>query len=161
MEQNDSKPSSSKTGLIVAAVVVLLGVGAGVYALTMQNDDDTTETSSSSSSQGTATNDTTNKTTSGEDAVSNVGSTIISFTDDGFDKSEYTSKAGEAVTVKNDSSMEVQFSSDDHPTHTEHSELNLDVLSPGESATFTPPGAGSYDFHDHINDQFTGTLIVE
>lgn len=87
--------------------------------------------------------------------------TTIIFTNDGFTPSEYTSKAGEAVTVKNDSSQRLQFSSDDHPTHRIHPEINLTTLAPGESATITPGGAGVYHFHDHIDDSKTGTLTVQ
>lgn len=156
---NNSNGKSSKVGLIIAVVVVLLGIGAAVYALNMQPSK-TSESTSNSTSNDTSSNNS-GQGSSNDDAVSNVGSTVITFTDDGFDKAEYTSKAGEAVMVTNESSMDVQFSSDDHPTHLENTELNLDVLSPGESATFTPAGAGTYKFHDHINDEFTGTLIVE
>jgi hypothetical protein len=87
--------------------------------------------------------------------------TVIVFTDDGFDPLKYVSKEGEAVTVRNDSSMDLQFSSADHPTHLEHPEFNMEVLSPGESGTFTPESIGTFEFHDHLNSQFTGTLTVE
>jgi len=85
----------------------------------------------------------------------------ISFTDDGFSQATYTFPAGSAIRVDNQSSMDLQFSSDDHPTHKEHPELNMKVLGPGEAGTFTPPGKGTYRFHDHINDEFTGTLVIE
>jgi len=154
MEQPNK--SASKAGLVVAAIVVLLGIGFAVYMVNNDSgkkDTDSTQTTADSSA---GTNDTTNTT---EKAV--VGSTVITFTDEGFDKSTYTSKDGEAVTVKNESSMDLQFSSDDHPTHLEHQELNMDILGPGESGTFTPAGTGTYKFHDHINDQFGGTLVVQ
>ena len=157
--ENNTKSNSTKIGLIVAALVVVLGIGAAVYALTMPSDETDTNQTATETSQPTAD---TSEDPAAVDATENaVGSTVITFTDDGFDKSNYSAKAGEAVTVTNDSSMDVQFSSDDHPSHRENTELNMATLSPGESGTFTPPGAGSYDFHDHINDQFTGTLTVE
>jgi hypothetical protein len=135
----------------VALVVVILGAGAAVYALTMQpaKEDTATNSSTSSTSSSAAASD------------AKVGSTVIKFTDKGFDKSTYSSKAGEAVTVKNDSSMDLQFSSGPHPTHTEHPELNEGILRPGESAPFTPSGPGTYSFHDHLHDQYTGMLVVK
>jgi uncharacterized protein YxeA len=153
MEQNNK--SSSRVGLIIAAVVVVLGIGLAVYALNNNSNknSDNVQTKSTSSSKTSNTSDTTKK------AV--VGSTVITFTDKGFDKSTYTSKAGESVTVKNASSNDLQFSSGPHPTHTDHPELNMSVMGPGESGTFTPAGKGTYSFHDHIDEQFTGTLIVE
>lgn len=151
MEQQNK---SSKVGYVVAAIVMVLGVGFAVYALNnnsgKDNDNDNDGTTQTKSSESTA-----------KSSKAIVGSTVITFTDKGFDKSTYNSKAGEAVTVKNESSMDLQFSSDDHPTHLTHPELNMDILGPGESGTFAPAGTGTYKFHDHIDDQFTGTLIVQ
>lgn len=87
--------------------------------------------------------------------------TIITLTDAGFDKASYTVKAGDTVTVKNESSSAMQFSSADHPTHLENPELNMSVIEPGQSGTFVAETAGTFGFHDHLNDQFTGTLVVE
>lgn len=145
---------SSKIWLVIAAVVVVLGIGLAVYALNKgsgSGSDDQAKTAGSS------------KTNSASNVSKNevVGSTIITLTDKGFDKSTYTSKVGEAVTVRNNSSNDMQFSSGEHPTHLEHPELNMGVMGPGETGTFTPSGKGTYSFHDHINPQYTGTLIVE
>jgi hypothetical protein len=151
VEQNNK--SSSKAGLIVAAIIVVIGVGLAVFALNNNSDNDNDNNKTATPTKTNNTSDTTKK------AV--VGSTVITFTDKGFDKSTYTSKAGEAVTVKNSSSMDLQFSSGEHPTHLEHPEINMGILSPGDSGTITPAGKGTYSFHDHINAEFTGTLIVE
>lgn len=108
------------------------------------------------------TKDTTTKpqpTTSNKSEQPKSAVTII-FTDDGFSSATYTVRKGEVVTVTNKSSMELQFSSDNHPTHTQEPELNMDVLAPGQSGTFTPTEVGTWTFHDHINSQFTGTLKV-
>lgn len=84
----------------------------------------------------------------------------IVFTNDGFTPNTLTVKAGTVVTVKNESSNKVQFSSDDHPTHREDPEINMKTLAPGESGTFTPTKIGTQGFHDHIDDSKVGTLIV-
>lgn len=89
----------------------------------------------------------------------NEGITIV-FTNSGFEDSSYMVKAGQTVTVKNDSSMEVEFSSDEHPTHTDNPELNMEDLQPGETQTFTPENAGTWGIHDHRHAQYTTTLIV-
>jgi hypothetical protein len=85
----------------------------------------------------------------------------IVFTDKGFSQPTYTFPADTAIKVDNQSSMDMQFSSDDHPTHKEHTELNMKVLGKGESGTFKPAGKGTYKFHDHINDQYEGTLVIQ
>jgi hypothetical protein len=146
--------STSKFIWIIAAVLLVLAVGGLLYAMTRG---DTTKDAASDMPAGTSSETNTPPTTGDEETKG----TVIVFTDDGFDPLKYVSKEGEAVTVRNDSSMDLQFSSADHPTHLEHPEFNMEVLSPGESGTFTPESTGTFEFHDHLNSQFTGTLTVE
>lgn len=42
-----------------------------------------------------------------------------------------------------------------HPTHSEYPPLNIGYLKRGESKTVAFPKAGSFGFHDHINDSDT------
>ncbi|MBC7764688.1 cupredoxin domain-containing protein [Microbacteriaceae bacterium] len=86
--------------------------------------------------------------------------TTISFTDSGFSPTSYTAKAGSTITIKNNSKMNLEFSSDDHPAHTKNTELNMGTQKPGESVTFTVTKAGTWGFHDHLHDEYTGTLVV-
>lgn len=157
MEQNNQ---SSKMGIILAVAVIAVGIGVTAFMLGQKPADEQSPNEKSASSE-TAVSDKDTTDESPDSTTGNVGSTVITFTDDGFDKTQYTSKAGEAVMVKNASSMDLQFSSDSHPTHRDHPELNESILSPGQSSSFTPNGKGTYGFHDHLNDQYTGTLIVE
>ena len=85
----------------------------------------------------------------------------IVFTNQGFAQPSYTFPAGMAIRVHNQSSKDMQFSSDDHPTHRKTPELNMEVLPAGESGTFTPPAKGTYGFHDHINARYKGALIIQ
>lgn len=162
MEQKKSKVGVA----VVAGIVVLIGIGAAVYALTMPQSSKES-TSSGDSNNSSSTGDTSTAGSSSDDPDTPVSSDVSSnetivFTNDGFSKSSYKVTAGSVVTVRNDSSMSVQFSSADHPTHLEEPALNMSTLSAGQSGTFTAPDEpGEYGFHDHINDQFTGTLIVE
>jgi plastocyanin len=145
---------SSIASVVIAGVLILLGVGIAVAALGSSNEKrgaSTTASEESSSSQKQ----------SGSTSGTVEGTTVIRFTDSGFDRASYTSKAGESVTVKNESSMDLEFSSDDHPTHREHAELNMKTLAPGESGTVTPATTGVFKFHDHIHDEYTGTLTVQ
>jgi len=132
----------------------VLALGALVYAMSRNDESDVAR------DQPTGRTETTGQAGSNDNEIQAEGTQVI-FTDDGFNPSSYTSREGEAVTVRNDSSMELQFSSADHPTHQDTPEFNLPVLGPGESATFTPNGTGTFGFHDHINSQYTGTLTVE
>lgn len=89
-----------------------------------------------------------------------LNSITIVFTDSGFERSSYSARKGQTVTVKNQSSSELEFASDEHPTHRQQPELNIAATAPGESTTFTPTKTGAWGFHDHIRSQFTGELIV-
>lgn len=151
MQAKHKNPSK----LIIGVVLVLVGLALLVWALVGRKTDvPSTETISSQAetSQDTAT------------PVANTNesaeASLITFTRSGFTPSEVTVKKGAIVTVKNESNTNVQFSSDDHPTHTKQTEMNLEVLSPGESASFTISRVGTWGFHDHIDDSKTGTLTV-
>jgi len=147
---------NSKTIWIIATVVVAALLGVVAYVLTMNRQTAST----------TTTNTTQQKTTEQQpeapaaDATQGSQAVTITFTDEGFATKNYTVSAGKEVKVENNSSMQLQFSSDDHPTHTEETELNLAVLAPGESASFTPTKVGAWSFHDHLHDQYTGVLTV-
>ena len=93
--------------------------------------------------------------------VENSSESTIIYTDNGFESADLTVKSGTILEVKNISSKSLQFSSDDHPTHTKNSELNLKVLSPGKSETFKVSKKGTFGYHDHLNKDHTGNLTVE
>lgn len=141
---------------ILVLLLVVTGLGATGYALLNKSDKEPTTNTTTSVNQDTATPDVDGATEQAE-----AGLPTIVFTDDGFTQSEYRFAEGTAIRVKNQSSMGMQFSSDDHPSHLDDPELNMALLEAGESGTITPPGKGTYGFHDHINDQYTGTLIIE
>lgn len=97
--------------------------------------------------------------TSADHSITNETVTIT-YTDDGFSPSSYMIKVGGTVTVVNNSSHDLEFSSDNHPTHTKETELNMDILKPGKSGTFTVTKVGTWGFHNHLRDQDTGSLMV-
>ncbi len=150
----EPKPNRTIVVIATSVIAVVLVIAGVLYATSRRNS---TEQTPPAHSQTTNTADQATNTTNNEVVAS--GATIV-FTDNGFSPQNYTVKKGQAVTVKNTSSSDVQFSSDDHPAHTDDPELNMSVLKPGESGTFTPPRAGTHGFHDHLQDQFTGTLVV-
>lgn len=155
----------SKVVLIVILVVAVLAV-AGVAALIITNPSSapnaTDSESSNSSSNSNAASDTTDSadSTATESTDGTAETATITFTDNGFTPTTLTVKKGTVVTVVNTSSHSVQFSSDDHPTHREDPEINMETLAPGKSGTFTATTVGTHGFHDHIDDSKVGTLIV-
>lgn len=159
MERNKSK-------LIIGVVLVIVGVGLLVWVLAGMNANAPSgESSGVDQAQITtgSNRDSDNQNVNPDEPVSSEQSdqsATIVFTDKGFEPSKLSVKVGATVTVKNNSSEDVQFSSDDHPTHKLNQGMNLRVLAPGESAMFITNQAGNWGFHDHINDSFTGTITV-
>lgn len=89
------------------------------------------------------------------------GSPTITFEGSAFSPETLTVKAGDTVTVRNDSSRSIQFESDPHPAHTDNTELNASIIRAGESKSFVPTRTGTFGYHDHLNPNATGTLIVK
>lgn len=85
----------------------------------------------------------------------------ITATPNGFEPAELSVDRGTIITIKNESGRYVEFSSDNHPTHRKNPEMNLKVLSDGESTSYTAETAGEWGFHDHINDEWTGVITVK
>ena len=137
----------------VIALVILAVIGGGVFFVMQSSDGADANNTSPSTKQ-------TDKSTTSKDAALDSVATIT-YTDNGWNPETITISAGETVTVQNDSSSSVQFSSNDHPTHTKNSELNLPTLSAGESQTFTPETTGTFGIHDHLNPSKTATVIVQ
>lgn len=153
---------SSRVAWIIGAAVVVAVVIVVAYAFAMNREqgNDVTPVESSDSSTGAPSSDNSQGVNTESESDKKGKNVTISYTNEGFMPTAYTAKVGDDVTVKNNSSKQLQFSSDDHPTHTEEQELNLKVLAPGDEATFTPTKPGDWGFHDHLNSQFTGVLKV-
>jgi plastocyanin len=151
-------------GVIIGIVVVVLVVAGGVFALTKKSDDktdtSTTPTTANNSTESQSTTPSDNATSNASDSDQN-SSTTITYSDSGFSPATLTVKAGTTVTVKNDSSSSLQFSSDPHPVHTDNPELNMGVLAPGKSDTFTVTKTGTWGYHNHLNPSDTGTIVVQ
>ena len=154
--QNPEQTSKqSKTVMIVIIVIVVLAV-AGVAALIFANP---TKAPTTTQNEETGSNSQTDANNAG--TTDEAGKTAtIAFTSNGFSPATLTVKKGTKVTVINNSNDPVQFSSDDHPTHREDPEINMEELAPGQSGSFTVTTVGTHGFHDHLNDSKTGTLIV-
>ena len=149
MSEDTKYHSKSKTA--IAAVLIIIGlVAASIVAVIVfapkQSTENTVETKAPN--------------TTSTDAQTSSESAKITFTNDGISPSTLIVKKGIKLTVENKSLNELEFSSDDHPSHTDDPELNMSVLQPGESASFTPLTVGTHGFHDHIDDSKVGKIIV-
>jgi plastocyanin len=101
-----------------------------------------------------------NESTANKGAAAGAAATIT-YTNDGFSPKTVTVKSGDTVNVVNNSSTELEFSSNDHPTHLNDPELNMTTLEPGKSGSITPIKTGTMGYHNHLKASDTGTLTVE
>jgi plastocyanin len=92
----------------------------------------------------------------------NGGGNVVSITDDGFDPSTLTVSSGTKVTFENESSDDSWPASDAHPTHQLYPGFDAKKpLLPGDSYSFTFTKTGSWGYHNHLEPDVTGTIVVE
>lgn len=149
----------TKTGIVALIIVVIVGLGAGVWALSHKSSPTTGTTTSTDTSQNpTPSSSPTNSTPAANQAQS---ANTIAYTDNGFSPASLTVKSGDQVTITNNSSRLLQFDSDPHPQHTDDPELNVGTIAPGQSRTITVHTTGSHGYHNHLNADDIGTLVVQ
>jgi len=101
-----------------------------------------------------------------------VSTETVRYEEDGFSPSTITVQVGSTVTFVNESSREMWVGSDEHPSHTGYdgtsrSEHCADGATPSfdqcgrtDTYSFTFTKAGTFDYHDHVNAQYRGTVMV-
>lgn len=135
------------TKAIVAIIAVIL-VAAGGYLATHKNKAVPTVNSQSSSQSTAAQNST-------------VAAATITYDGSSFSPSSITVKSGDKVEIKNTSSSDVQFQSNPHPIHTDDTDLNVGVVGPGQSSTFTVTKTGTFGYHNHLDPSQGGSITIQ
>ncbi len=149
---------------VVAAIVALLVIGGGVVAFTSMNKDDEPTTETTTTTQTTTdTNSGSGSTTPAEDTASDEETiaATITYGANGFSPATVTVKSGDTIRIVNASDSDLDFASNDHPVHTDNSELNVGVVAEDGSETFMVTRAGTWGYHNHENDSHTGTIVVQ
>lgn len=142
---------------VIAGGVILLLVVAGWY-LTRPKGESTTQPEPS---QTPASSESASPSTATEGAMMNQDKNLIKITSSGFSPKSITIKMGESVTWENTDTENHTVNSDNHPTHTLFTFLNLGVIKPTEKKSATPAKAGTFTYHDHLNPSLTGSITVQ
>ncbi len=152
----------SRNGIIVTGIIAIVLVVAGVLALTKKSNNSSSSTTptTSTSQSTTQTTPATNSTQSGSNTDQTSSGSTITYDGSSFSPSTLTVKAGTTITIKN-TSGELSFNSDPHPTHTDNTELNVGIVSSGQSKTFTVNNKGTWGYHNHEDPTQRGTIIVQ
>lgn len=81
---------------------------------------------------------------------------------DGFSPQTLTVQAGDTVTFENTSDDDHWPASNVHPTHELYPGFDAqNAVLPGDSYSFTFERAGRWGYHDHLNPDLQGTIVVE
>ncbi|HEV2402842.1 MAG TPA: cupredoxin domain-containing protein [Candidatus Saccharimonadales bacterium] len=125
----------------IIGLVAVVVIGGGGYLMLHKS------TSTNTQSQSTSTNQ--------------KSSNTITFDGTMFSPATLTVKSGTTVTIKNTSSQDLQMNSNPHPVHTDDVDLNVGLVSPGQSQTFSVTKTGSFGYHDHLDPSIQGTITIE
>lgn len=142
-----------KKAAIIAGLAVIL-IAAGVFVF--NNNSAEAPQPEPASTEETSTDQQPVAESSQEDAEFS-----IVYSDSGFEPSSLTVPAGTVISIQNNSSNTLQFSSDPHPAHTDNPELNAVSVEPGSQTTVEVTTKGTWGVHNHLNHSHTATLIVE
>lgn len=134
-------------GLIVAAILILVVVAAGIYFYGKTASKDTSNTQPAPSEQTQTTSDS--------------GAQVITLTPDGFTPATLTVKVGTKVKWINKSGQLGDVDSDPHPVHTSYPPMNFGTFSDGSSVELVFDKAGTYHYHNHLNPSQRGTIVVQ
>ena len=86
----------------------------------------------------------------------------VTLTDQGFTPASITVKAGEKVTFVNQSSGQMWVASAPHPTHTDLPGFDeLTSVGNGGSYDYTFVKVGSWKYHNHLNPNQRGVVVVK
>lgn len=101
---------------------------------------------------------------------------VVIYTNSGYSPNTLKIEVGETVIFKNQSSQAMWPASDVHPTHRVYSGTSLEEhcpdttgtafdactgIQPGNFWSFTFNKKGTWKYHDHLNPDATGTIVVE
>ena len=97
-----------------------------------------------------------------EKSVADEEAVTISMTDAGFSPTTVTISVGTTVNFVNDGQALHWPASAVHPTHEVLPAFDSKRgIATGDTYSFSFTEAGNWNFHDHLNPQFTGTVVVE
>ena len=89
------------------------------------------------------------------------GTNQVTLPDKGFSPESITIKKGGTVSWINASSKSGTVNSASHPNHNLHRFLNLGEFPSGSSFEAIFEKEGTYSYHNHLNPQQQGTVVVK
>jgi hypothetical protein len=142
---------SGTAKLVIGIVVGLFFIGIlTIIGFSTQKKTDTSSSTAQTSSSSQST-DTTQDT--------DVAATII-YTNEGFQPNFYIIDANNYIRVRNNSTHPLQFMSDPVEKNSDEPEFNLGDIKPGGNAKVYITQKGTWGFHNALNANDIGQIIV-
>lgn len=138
----------------IIGLVVIVVLGGGYLVLHKNN----TKTSTNSSQPSTSA---TSSAPAASSSNTKPAAATITYDGSSFSPNSITVKSGDTVAIKNTSSSDVQVQSNPHPTHTDDSDLNVGLISAGQTTTFTVTKTGSFGYHNHLDPSQQGKITIQ
>lgn len=124
-------------------------IAASVFVLAACNSDKTTTTTSNPNTSSTSS------------ATDEANAAVVTYSDSGFSPASVNAKVGQKVVFKNTSSSAIQVNSAPHPVHNLYPELNVGMIAAGKEGSTIFTKAGAYMYHNHLNTNQKGTIVVQ
>jgi plastocyanin len=98
----------------------------------------------------------------GGDGGGGGGDNVVKFTDNGFEPSTLTVDSDTTVEFENKSSDDFWPASNVHPTHLLYPSFDAKKpVLPGDSYSFTFTKVGRWGYHNHLEPDVQGTIVVK
>ena len=105
------------------------------------------------------------KNTKNANAIHTMGTTTMAtvrYTDTGYEPKELSVPIGTMVTFVNERKKDMWVASDPHPAHTDLPTFDqFGYGKPGEQYLYTFDTVGTWAYHDHLNPEKEGVIIVK
>ena len=139
---------------VIPIIVIVIAVAVGAYLIFGAKDDSTQNTTTTPASSNS-------ESTDQSSSQQTASQKTITYDGNKFSPSSITVMSGDKVTVANTSSVSVQFNSDPHPIHTDDTDLNVGAINAGDSAVFTATRAGTFGYHNHLDQTQRGMITIQ
>ncbi len=170
--------NNTKNILVVAAIILLAGIGGFAYRYFAQpqTGNSGTQTTAVNSPSVSETSSAPQKTNPSAPTQTRQQETAITYNNGGFFPQSITVKKGATVVFKNESSFEFWPASAVHPVHAVYDGTSLEQhcpnpsgtafdacapVQPGSSWSFKFDKIGSWGYHDHLNPGNYGKVTVQ
>lgn len=143
--------------IILGVIIALIILGGILFIASQKSTSPQSTTPQTQPASPSATTQPSASPTSSQNAQN-----MVEYGSNGFNPKTLTIKVGQTVTWANKDTDNLQIASNPHPVHTNYPLLNsVGLIKPGESKSFTFSTAGKFAYHNHLEPNNTGEVIVE